>query len=228
MKAMVFAAGKGRRLSPFSHLVPKPLLPFRGKTILEWVLTRLREIGVGEVMINLHHLGDRIAEYLGDGSGHGMRLSYSREDELLGTGGGLKKVEPFFTSGTFLALNSDIFFELPLAESLRLHRERGADVTLLLTAEADPARYGGVSLDPSGRVRGIGRETNPSGSIYVFTGIQILEPPVFSYLSPAPSSTIPAYLRMAAERRNVFGEVVPGTWQDLGTLSDYLRFSRIP
>lgn len=228
MKAMIFAAGKGTRLSPLSHLIPKSLLPFRGKPIIEWILGRVRDIGIREIMINLHHLGDRIADHIGDGSQYGMDIRYSREEELLGTGGGLKKVESFFPTGTFLAINSDIFFDLPLANSLRLHRERGAEVSLLLTAGADSSLYGGVSLDAEGRVLDIGRHATPGEKRYVFTGIQILEPAVFSYLTPAPSSLIPSYLTMVHDQRNVFAEVVDGVWEDLGMLEKYLLISRVP
>jgi NDP-sugar pyrophosphorylase family protein len=228
MKAMIFAAGKGTRLNPFSYALPKSLLPLRGRTVIDWILLRLQEAGVREVMINLHHQGEKIQKYLGNGSGRGLSISYSPEKELLGTGGGLKQVEEFFEEGTFLVLNSDMYFEFALAELVARHRERKAEVTLVLKAGMDTFLYGGICLDAAGRVLPPDRRPAGGGRLYLFTGISILEPAVFSYLNPQPSSVIPAFLRMAAEGRPVFGEIAAGRWEDLGTVANYLSASNIP
>ena len=228
MKAMIFAAGKGTRLGPFSQTLPKALLPLRGRRVIDWILLRLREAGVDEAIINLHHRGEKIRDYLGDGSDRGLRISYSPEAELLGTGGGLARVEEFFRSGTFLTLNSDVYFEFPLAELVRKHRERKAEVTLVLKAGMDTFLYGGIYLDAAGRVLPPERRPAGGGKLYLFTGISILEPAVFPYLDPQPSSVIPAFFRMAAAGRPVFGEIAAGRWEDLGTVANYLSASGIP
>jgi len=228
MKAMIFAAGKGTRLEPFSRVLPKALLPLRGRRVIDWILLRLREAGVDEVVINLHHRGEKIRAYLGDGSARGLRISYSPETELLGTGGGLKRVEEYFREGTFLTVNSDVYFELPLARLVQKHRERKAEVTLVLKAGMDTFLYGGIRLDPAGRILPPARGQAGGGKRYLFTGISILEPAVFPYLDPQPSSVIPAFLRMAAAGHPVFGEVAAGRWEDLGTVANYLSASSIP
>ena len=180
------------------------------------------------MMINLHHLGEKISGFLGDGAKYGLEISYSWEEELLETGGGLKKVEGFFQGGTFLAVNSDIYFSLSLAEPIRQHRSRGADATLILRAGEDTDLYGGVSLDPEERVLEIGKDLTRGGMVYLFTGIQILEPVIFSYLSSGPESIIQAYRRMISGNRKVYGDIVPGRWEDLGTVNNYQRASSIP
>jgi NDP-sugar pyrophosphorylase family protein len=225
---MIFAAGKGTRLLPLTRVLPKALLPLRGKTIIEWIVLRLKEEGVKEIMINLHHLGEKISEFLGNGAKYGVEINYSWEEELLETGGGLKKVEGFFQEGTFLAVNSDIYFSFSLARSINKHQSRGADATLILRAGEDTDLYGGVSLDPQGGVLEIGKNPTQAGKIYLFTGIQILEPVIFSYLDSQKKSIIQAYRRMSSGDRKVCGEVVSGRWEDLGTVANYQRANSIP
>ena len=94
MKAMVLAAGLGKRLRPITHATPKPLLEVGGKSLIEHQLERLKDAGIEDVVINLHHLGDQIQSRLGDGTRLGINISYSIEPELLETGGGIKKALP--------------------------------------------------------------------------------------------------------------------------------------
>ena len=101
MKAMILAAGRGTRLQPLTDSTPKPLLPIGGKPMIEWSLLLLRQYGIREVLINLHYLGDQIDEAIGDGSRLDLRVSYSREATILGTGGGIKQAEPFFPESDF-------------------------------------------------------------------------------------------------------------------------------
>src|SRR5574342_905158 len=101
MKAMVFAAGQGERLRPLSEKIPKALVPVAGRPMIEYPLLWLRHYDIREVIINLHHLGDQIAAYLNDGAKLGLNIIYSREQQLLDTGGGLLKAKPFLQDGTF-------------------------------------------------------------------------------------------------------------------------------
>src|SRR5664279_3061794 len=96
MKAMVLAAGLGTRLRPLTDERPKALVEIEGRTLLEITLTRLREFGVREVIVNVHHFADMVVEYLKAKQNFGMRIEVSREDVLLDTGGGLKKAAWFF------------------------------------------------------------------------------------------------------------------------------------
>ena len=96
MKAMILAAGLGTRLRPLTDDRPKALVEVAGRTLLEVTLFRLRSFGVNEVIINVHHLADRIVAYLEEEQNFGMRIEISREQDLLDTGGGLKKAAPFF------------------------------------------------------------------------------------------------------------------------------------
>src|SRR5208282_1469117 len=98
LRAMILAAGLGTRLRPLTDNRPKALVEVNGRTLLEITLSRLRSFGVGEVIINVHHFADMIAEYLKANDNFGMRIEVSREDALLDTGGGLKKAAHFFAT----------------------------------------------------------------------------------------------------------------------------------
>jgi NDP-sugar pyrophosphorylase family protein len=118
MKAMVLAAGQGTRLHPLTEHTPKALVPVAGRPMIEYSLLLLRRYGIRDIIINLHHLGDQIEHYLGDGKQLGLQITYSKEPELLDTGGGLLKAKPFLQDGTFVVINTDVLIDLSLSDSL--------------------------------------------------------------------------------------------------------------
>ncbi|MBI2180499.1 MAG: NTP transferase domain-containing protein [Deltaproteobacteria bacterium] len=124
MKAMVFAAGQGERLRPLTDKTPKALVPVAGRPMIEYPLLLLRHYGIQEVIINLYHLGEQIEAYLNDGAKLGLRIIYSKEQELLDTGGGLLKAKPFLQDGTFIVINTDVLIDLPLERIVRPRRPR--------------------------------------------------------------------------------------------------------
>src|SRR5712691_5115903 len=132
MKAMVFAAGYGTRLRPLTDRLPKAMIPVAGRPMIEYPLRLLRHYGITEIIINLHHLGEKIEEHLEDGSKLGLRITYSRERELLDTGGGLLKARPFFQDGAFAIVNSDVIIDLRLQAAIDQHRKHRAAATLIL------------------------------------------------------------------------------------------------
>ncbi len=115
MRAMILAAGFGTRLRPLTNTVPKALVPVAGRPLIEYGLFWLKAQGVEEVVINLHHLGDKIRDTLGDGRMYGLRIVYSPEEPILDTGGGIKKAQPWLDGETFLVLNCDTILDLDLA-----------------------------------------------------------------------------------------------------------------
>ncbi len=102
---MILAAGFGTRLQPLTHTVPKALVPVAGRPLIEYGLLFLRSQGITEVVINLHHLGEKIRAALGDGSLYGVRIFYSVEENLLETGGGIKNAQPLLDDDTFVVVN---------------------------------------------------------------------------------------------------------------------------
>ena len=114
MKAMLLAAGLGKRLRPITDTTPKPLLEVRGKSLIEHHLERLQIAGIQDVVINLHHLGDQIKTRLGDGRQFGVNIRYSFETELLETGGGIKKALPLLGDSPFLVISADTYLDFDL------------------------------------------------------------------------------------------------------------------
>ena len=150
MKAMVLAAGLGTRLRPLTDERPKALVEAGGRTLLEITLSRLRDFGVGEVIINVHHFADMVIDYLKSKHNFGMRIEVSREEILLDTGGGLKKAAWFFLEDSsrldapFILHNVDVISTIDLARMLQFHTENQALATLYfqkqITMEVATAR----------------------------------------------------------------------------------------
>ena len=114
MKAFILAAGKGERLKPLTNDCPKPLILIKGKPLLEWNLIKLRSAGINEVVINLHYLGEEIIKYFGNGKSFDMKIVYSEESELLGTGGALIHAKKYLDNSPFLLMSGDLWTNYPL------------------------------------------------------------------------------------------------------------------
>ncbi len=217
MRAMILAAGFGTRLQPFTNTIPKALVPVAGRPLIEYGLLFLRSHGIEEVVINLHHLGEKIRTALGDGSMYGLRITYSPEDPLLETGGGIKNAQPFLDGDTFVVLNCDTIIDLDLNALVTRHRQTRAVATLVLRPDPEAARYGILEIDASGRIRRfLGQPTEVSEPLspYMFTGLQILEPRVFDFMPEVKpfSTTREMYPQMLHAGEPLYGFIHTGPW----------------
>lgn len=228
MKAMVFAAGRGTRLKPITDKVPKALAEVDGEPLLSIVLGRLIEAGVREVVINLHHLGNQIEVWMESHRPVGIEVRYSRESELLDTGGGLKNAaellagdEPFFLH------NVDVLSDIDLGAMMREHRESGALATL--AAKPRPTARP-LLFDARGQL--CGRRTASGDELAVpvrgepealgFCGIHVVSPELIQALAENGAfSIVTSYLRLAAEGRCVRAHRVDAfRWRDAGRPED--------
>ena len=191
MKAMIFAAGLGTRLKPFTDHMPKALVPVAGKPMLEHVINKLKSAGVDEIVINVHHFAQQIIDFLKEKDNFGIKIWISDEtEELLETGGGIKKAAPFFNE-PFLVHNADILSNVDLKDMYDYHLTNGNDATLLVSSRKT-VRY--LLLDDTNRLCGwVNKETlqtKPEGFIYqpevqkeyAFGGIHIISPTLFKYM----------------------------------------------
>ena len=225
MKAMVLAAGQGTRLRPLTDHTPKALVPVAGRPMIEYALLLLRYYGIHEIIINLHHLGEQIERRLGDGHQLGLALSYSRETELLDTGGGLLRAKSFLQDASFIVINTDALIDLNLNAAIAFHREKKAAVTLVLRPDLNADRFGSMDIDEQARIcRFLTSQAPipPVGSIrkLMFSGVQILEPIVFDYMGGVTqkfSTTRETYPKMLVAGEALYGFCFEGFWQDLGT-----------
>lgn len=150
-KAMLLAAGRGTRLRPLTETVSKCMAAVAGRPVLEHTIERLKNFGVTDLVINLHYLPEAVTDYFGDGSRFGVRITYSFEQELLGTAGAVKRVASFF-DGPFFVWYGDNLSTCRLDHLWQSHAARGGVATIALHHREDPTQSGIVGLDESDRV----------------------------------------------------------------------------
>jgi mannose-1-phosphate guanylyltransferase len=225
---MILAAGKGLRMRPLSLLRAKPVLPVLNRPLIHWTLDRLAAAGVTEVVINLHHRPETVRSCAGTGRRFGLRIRYSHERRILGTGGGPRRVRDVFGGEAFLLVNGDILFDGDLAALVRSHRRSGARATLALRPNPDPARYSPVVTGPGGWIRSIaGRPRRARGPVSLFAGIHVLDPSLLDRLPPGVSDTVRhLYLGLVDEPRGLRGVRLRGAWYDFGSPALYLASHR--
>ncbi len=186
VKAMILAAGEGQRLRPLTLTVPKVLVPLDGIPLINYHLQWLKKHSIFDVVINLHYLGFKIEDYLGDGSRFGVRIVYSREEYLLGTAGGVKRVADLFDT-TFVVLYGDVLTNLNLSKMIEFHKEKGAIATLVLHKLNNIVGKGVVTIDELHRI--LSFEEKPSiinqSSKLVSGGVYILNRDVLACIDEA-------------------------------------------
>lgn len=225
MRAMVLAAGLGTRLRPLTLERPKPGIPYDMRPLACLALDSLADMGVEEVVLNTHHLGDLLPSLLAPHVRRGMTPRYIHEPELLGTGGGIRNASEWLDDGDpIFILNSDIVFRPDLGGALALHRELDAVATMLLRPDPDAARFGSVEIDATGRVQRLLGDPHREGDFrtFMFTGVHVLSPRALDDLPEAGCIVRHAYRRWVDEGTCVAGFVDESPWADLGTLQRYL------
>ena len=214
MKAIILAAGLGTRLRPMTDHLPKPMLPVGGRPLITYNLLMLKRYGITQVIINLHYQAGKIVQLLDTGAQFGLSLTYSKEPEILGTGGGIRKAAKRLGPGSFLVLNGDIVADVNLDRVVEFHHRKRAIATMVLREDQDPDAWGAVEIDGQGRLRQLLGKLEPCGerlTKLMFTGIHVFQPRVFDYIpGRGYSSIIDAYLTMLRKNERVFGYVMRG------------------
>lgn len=231
MKAMVLAAGLGTRLHPLTNDRPKALVELNGRTLLEITLTRLREFGVTDAIVNVHHFADQIVDLLRRRNNFGLNIDISHEDDLLlDTGGGLKKAAWFFQASNdnepFLMHNVDVLSNIDLGRMLQVYRERNAIATLAMQ-ERPSSRQ--LLFDEQGLLCGrrfekeqrteLAREAELLHPL-AFCGIHVISPRLLSMINESGVfSIIETYLRLAGQSERIAAfRADRAYWRDLGTI----------
>ena len=222
MDAMILAAGLGTRLRPFSEKCPKPLFPVLGKPLVLHVLEQLRTQGFTSVVINSHYLSEQFIHLLTGEKDVHLQI----EDDILGTGGGLRMASSRMDKKPVLVVNGDIFHSINLADVFQKHIVSGAAVSLVVH---DRPRFNNLRVSATGRITGVrvdeGSVAPDKGEkLLAFTGIQVIDPEI---LSGIPSGcfydVIDLYGKMVTDGAVIKGIEVSGHfWSDIGTPEDYL------
>ncbi|UCD35980.1 MAG: NTP transferase domain-containing protein, partial [Nitrospiraceae bacterium] len=217
----ILAAGRGERLRPITDSIPKPLVPLLGRPALEYILDGLTGLPYKKIGINLHHRKEDMGKWA---AGHPLRekMILFYEDEVLGTGGALKKAGEFLGSATFLVHNSDILSDIDLEDLLETHRTTGNLVTL---AVHDEQKFNSLLIDDRGcLLKVLNSQDDPSHAarppvrILAFTGIAVYEPAFLAFLPEGRSGVVEAWTEAARAGHAVGTFDVTGcSWTDIGT-----------
>lgn len=213
IKAMILAAGRGKRMRPFSNVLPKALLSAGDKPLIVWILENLAAAGFNEIIINHAHLGSLIESALGDGARFGVHLAYSPEKEALETAGGIAHALPLLGDKPFLVVNADIFCKLDfklLPPKLRSMTESGYLAHLVLVDNPEHHPQGDFGLTQ-------GKVTLADQRKLTYSGIGFYHPAFFASVARGTKAKLGPLLRAQIEAGKVGGERYRGLWMDVGT-----------
>ncbi len=225
MKAMIFAAGMGRRLGRITESIPKALVDINGKTVLQRAIEKCSLAGFDDIIINVHHFADQVENEVRKLNKAGFRISVSDErDGLLENGGGLYKAKDFFDTEPFLLYNVDIISDLDLSSLYRLHIEKKGLATLAVRHRPGK-RF--LLIDKDGQMRGwrniytgeqIPPDIHSEGlSEIAFSSMHIVEPEIFNYMHEGIYSMITLYLNLLPDHNIYTWKHDEGYWVDIGT-----------
>jgi mannose-1-phosphate guanylyltransferase/mannose-1-phosphate guanylyltransferase/phosphomannomutase len=224
MKAMILAAGLGKRLRPLTLERAKPAAPFMRRPIILRLIKGLTKAGASSFRVNLHYLPDTIEEVF---DGTNIPVSFSFEPEILGTAGGLKNNESFFHNEPFFMVNGDIVTTLDLGPLIEFHWRERPLATLALLEQKSPYKHFPVRIDDSCNLynfKGLESDSSPDPRVFAFTGAHIIDPEIFDFIprhSPYDINS-QAYLAAIRAGKRVCGVPVTGYWNDLGEPGRYL------
>jgi mannose-1-phosphate guanylyltransferase len=189
MRAMVLAAGLGTRLRPITFDMPKPMVPVLNRPVMEHILRLLARHGFSETIANLHWFPELIEEHFGDGSSCGVSLSYSKEEQLLGTSGGVRNVADFL-GDEFLIISGDALTDIDLTAMREFHQGHDGIATLATKRVTDTSQFGVAITDKDGRISGFQEKPDPSEALSDLAncGIYMFRKEIFDFF-PEPGTS---------------------------------------
>jgi len=237
MKAMILGAGKGTRVQPITHEIPKPMIPLVRKPVMEYLIELLKKHGVDQIMVNTSHLAPIIENYFRDGEQFGVSMAYSYEGYVesgiaisspVGSAGGMKKIQDFsgFFDETFIVLCGDAWIDLDISKALEIHRQKKAIASIIIreVPNDEVFKYGIVALDEDDRILQFQEKPDPKDAIsnLANTGIYIFEPEIFDYIPSGVAYDIGGELfpKLAQAHLPFIGINLPFQWLDIGNVQD--------
>lgn len=231
LKALILAGGFGTRLRPLSCTRPKTLFPVLNKPIVKWIMERLSQNNIKEVVFATN---SQTAFHLKQAkiSSIGMKIIYSYDPpkKPLGTGGAIKKAEKILAEEDFLVVNGDIFAEIDYSEIIKLHKEKDSIATIALHHAKDPSRYGVAELVEDGRIKFFVEKptTWHSSQSLINAGIYVLNPKIFGYIPKGRKVSLEREIfPTLAKKGKLYGYPFRGLWTDIGKIEDYLEVNKV-
>jgi mannose-1-phosphate guanylyltransferase len=189
MRAMILAAGLGTRLRPITYEMPKPMVPVLNRPVMEHIVRLLARNGFTETIANLHWFPELIRDHFGDGSDLGVDLSYSPEEQLLGTSGGVRRAADFL-GASFLVISGDALTDIDLAAMRDYHQSHDGIATLATKRVADTSQFGVAITGADGRIQGFQEKPDPAEALSDLAncGIYMFRSEIFDFF-PAPGAS---------------------------------------
>jgi len=189
MRAMILAAGLGTRLRPITNAMPKPMVPVLNRPVMEHIVRLLVANGFTKAIANLHWFPETIEGRFGDGSEYGIGLSYSREEQLLGTSGGVRNAAGFL-GGSFLVISGDALTDIDLRAMAAFHESHDGIATLATKRVADTSQFGVAITGEDGRIQGFQEKPPPAEALSDLAncGIYMFRSAIFDYF-PEPGTS---------------------------------------
>lgn len=223
MKAIILAGGLGTRLRPLTENIPKPLLPVKGKPIIEHAIENFRRHGITDIILSIGYMADKIKEYFGTGEKWGVNITYAVEEGPLGTGGALKNAAAGLHE-TFVAINGDNLADFDWSAAIDTHKKSGAKITLSLYPVEDVTQYGIARL-ADGRILEFVEKPAPdrAPSNLNNAGGYVLEPEVLSCLPDGFCMIERDCFEKLAPKGSIGAYIHAGQWYPTDTLEKYRR-----
>lgn len=230
MKAIVLAAGQGKRLCPFTQTRPKHMIPIAGRPLLEHLLISLRENEVKDVVLVVGYLGEQIQKFLGDGSDFGMKIEYATQDKIEGTASAIKVAKEYISEDKYLVVNGDLYVSSNAVKEV-LSQTRSSEMLVSVVPVSFPERYGVVEIS-SDTIKNIIEKPSSENkvSLLVNAGMYVLSKDVFRWINRTSRSNrqeyeITATIQNMIDNGFTFKPVLiePNDWLDIGRPWDLLR-----
>lgn len=213
---VIMAGGMGLRLRPLTENTPKPMIAVGGKPMVQHTIESLRAEGFENFVLAINYLGDQIEGHFGDGSRLGVRITYVKEEQPLGTGGALSLLEGAFSS-PIVVINGDVLMSARLTEMLNYHDAHSADITVGVKVLDTQIPFGVIELE-SNRI--VAMQEKPVYRDFVNAGIYVLEPSVVQSVPSSVRLDMPELVGEWLGQRKVFAYPMHESWRDLGHLED--------
>lgn len=221
-EAVILAGGRGTRLRPVVADRPKVLAEVNGKPFLAYLLDQLAAAGIARTILCVGYRGEQVQAAFGEVY-VGMRLAYSQETTLLGTGGALRLALPLIESETFIVLNGDSFCDVDLMDLWAWQQSREAHATLVLTSKPDTARYGRVSLCVDGTISGFKEKASTVGAGLVNAGIYIFKSEMIRAIPSGRAVSLENEIFPGWVGQGLYGYQSQGRFLDIGTPESYTQ-----
>ena len=211
MKAFILAAGKGERLKPLTNDTPKPLISIKGKPLLEWNLLKLKSAGITDVVINLHYLGEEIINYFGDGRNFDLNIKYSKEQNLLDTGGALIQGKFFLDDSPFILLSGDLWTNYPFSRLVSKDLKSKAHLVIVKNHNDLEGDFNLIDSKICVDIK---------NNEFTYSGISLIDPSIIPNEEPTSKELWRDILEVHVKQKQLTGEVFHGFVKNINTLID--------